>query len=59
MKQGIYFAPDANEALRKTQSWQTDVVAFAFLAFEVLIAGKAIGLIIALPLLTRVRMTLD
>lgn len=51
MKQGIYVWPEANEALRKTQSWQTDVVAFAFLlAFELLMAGKAVGLIVAVPI---------
>lgn len=41
MKQGIYVPPDANEALRKTQPWQTDVVKFV-LALELLMAGEAI-----------------
>ena len=49
MKQGIYLPPDANEALRKTQSWQTYVLGFAFLlVLELLMAGKAIPLIIPL-----------
>ncbi len=45
MKQGIYLPPDANEALLKTQSWQTDVVAVKLLlAVELLMAGEAIPL---------------
>ena len=41
MKQGIYLPPEANEALRNTQPWQTDVVKFV-LALERLMAGEAI-----------------
>ena len=41
MKQGIYLPPDANEALRKTQPWQTDVVKFV-LALELFMVGEAI-----------------
>ena len=41
MKQGICLPPDANEALRNTQPWQTDVVKFV-LALELLMAGEAI-----------------
>ena len=41
MKQGIYVPPDANEAFRNTQPWQTDVVKFV-LALELLMAGEAI-----------------
>ena len=49
MKQGIYFPPDANEALRKTQSWQTCVLGLVFLlTLELLMADKAIRLTIAL-----------
>ena len=41
MKQGMYLPPDANEALRSTQPWQTDVVKFV-LTLELLMAGEAI-----------------
>ena len=49
MKQGIYLPPDVNEALRKTQSWQTFLVGFAFLLIlELLMGGKALSFIIPL-----------
>ena len=53
MRQGIYLPPDANEAFRKTQSWQTYLLGFAsllasLLVLKILMAGKAIPLIIPL-----------
>ena len=51
MKHGIHLPPDANEALRKTQPWQTDVVTFV-LALELLMAGEDISWVLHCLLLS-------